>query len=386
MAQRRRQPNPFYYGDLALDEAFTDRVEELTSLKRDMANGQNVALIAPRRYGKSSLVRRAGHELLAEDVLVAEVDLMKTPTKERLASHLARAIHDDLASPMFKARELALKVFESLRLQPTITYSPTEGRYSFSFTAVARDEPDIDETLERLFELPAQLAAEQGKGVVLYFDEFQEITEIDKDLPRMMRAVFQEQPDVSHVYAGSKRNMMNRLFNDKNEPFYQSAKVMEIGRIPDELFGEFIKERFDATDRGVSDATIDGLLAVTQGHPYATQKLASALWEEVPMGFSASVSDLDRALDLVLRSESARFTLLWDTVARTQRQLLQALAIEPGHVQSARYVARHGLSSASTTQKAAQALVAAELIAKRVDGMHAIVEPFLAEWITRYAS
>jgi len=239
LPQRRHQPNPFYYGDLALDEAFTDRVEELTSLKRDMANGQNVALIAPRRYGKSSLVRRAGQELLAEDVLVAEVDLMKTPTKERLASHLARAIHDDLASPMFKARELALKVFESLRLQPTITYSPTEGRYSFSFTAVARDEPDIDETLERLLELPAQLAAEQGKGVVLYFDEFQEITEIDKDLPRMMRAIFQEQPDVSHVYAGSKRNMMNRLFNDKNEPFYQSAKVMEIGRIPDELFGEF---------------------------------------------------------------------------------------------------------------------------------------------------
>jgi hypothetical protein len=387
MAQaRKHQSNPFYYGDLALDEAFTDRVQELSALKRDMLNGQNVALIAPRRYGKSSLVRRAGQELITEGVLVAEVDLMKAATKERLAAHLARAIHDDLASPMFKARELALKVFESLRVQPTITYSPTEGTYSFSFTAAAQAERDIDETLERLLELPAQLAAEQDKRVVLYFDEFQEITEIDKDLPRLMRAIFQEQPDVSHVYAGSRRDMMNRLFNDKNEPFYQSAKVMEIGRIPDELFIDFIKERFDATDRGVAHAAVEGLLAVTEGHPYATQKLAYALWEEVPMGFTASVSDLDRALDLVLRSESARFTLLWETVSRAQRQLLQALAIEPGHVQSARYLGRYGLPSASTMQKAARALVVAELIAKRADGTHGIVEPFLAEWVVRYAS
>src|SRR5437764_7619690 len=115
--KKKRTSNPFYFGDLALDEAFTDRRDELAALKRDMLNGQNVALIAPRRYGKSSLVRRAGQELVTEGVLVAEVDLMKAASKERLASQLARAIHDDLASPMFRVKERALKVFESLRVQ-----------------------------------------------------------------------------------------------------------------------------------------------------------------------------------------------------------------------------------------------------------------------------
>src|SRR6187402_451768 len=90
-----RATNPFYFGDLALDEAFTDRDAELKSLKADIRNGQNVALIAPRRYGKSSLVRRAIQDLTARGVLVAEVDLMKTPTKAKLASKLARAIHND---------------------------------------------------------------------------------------------------------------------------------------------------------------------------------------------------------------------------------------------------------------------------------------------------
>jgi AAA+ ATPase superfamily predicted ATPase len=57
--------NPFRYGDLALDDTFTDREEELAALEADVLNGQNVALIAPRRYGKSSLVKRATQDLLA---------------------------------------------------------------------------------------------------------------------------------------------------------------------------------------------------------------------------------------------------------------------------------------------------------------------------------
>jgi AAA+ ATPase superfamily predicted ATPase len=386
MKARHAPGNPFYFGDLALDEAFTDREAELRTLERDMVNGRNVALIAPRRYGKSSLVRRASQELAArEGVLVAEVDLMKTPTKERFASHLARAVHDELASSAERAKEGVLSFFASLRVTPVVTVNPVDGSFSFSFSATHSPE-DIDATIERLLELPAELAAERKRRVVVYFDEFQEVVDIDPRLPALMRAVFQEQPDVAHVFAGSKREMMRRLFNDENEPFYRSAKVMEIGRIPVDVFAVFLRERFDSTDRGLSEEALERLLAATGGHPYGTQELAYALWDEVPLGYTASPADLDRALDAVLRSENARFTLLWENLARSQRQLLQALAVEPGRVQSAGYIARHALPSASTTQKAAEALVRQELIARRPDGAHEIAEPFLAEWVTRYAA
>lgn len=381
---RGRTSNPFYFGDLALDEAFTDRQPELRSLKSDILNGQNVALIAPRRYGKSSLVRRAIQDLVADGVLVAEVDLMKTPTKAKLASKLARTIHSELASTMFKAKD-ALRVFSSLRIAPVITWNPEDASYSFSFTT-SHAEEDIDATIERLLELPAQLAAEQGKTVALYFDEFQEITGIDPKLPALMRAVFQEQPDVAHVYAGSKRDMMKRLFNDENEPFYRSAKVMEIGAIEPALFTTFVKERFDSTEKRVTDGVADALLEITHGHPYATQELAYALWEEVPAGFTTTEADLDAALGSVLRSENARFTLTWEKASRAQRLLLQALAVEPGRLLSGAYRARFGLPAASTVQRATEALVADELVEKQADGTHAIVEPFLAEWVLRYSS
>jgi AAA+ ATPase superfamily predicted ATPase len=378
----RKTPNPFHYGDLALDEAFTDRERELDALIADIRNGQNVAIIAPRRFGKSSLVKRATQSLLAEGVLVVEVDLMSTPTKAKLAAKLAKSIHDDVATVLMKAKE-RLRIFANLRVVPVVTVNPRDGSTTFSFTASLGEE-DIDDTLDHLLGLPAQLAADQGKRVVVYFDEFQEVINIDPGLPARMRAIFQAQPEVAHIYSGSKRHMMQRLFNDENEPFYRSAKTMEIGEISAPLFKEFVAKQFDRTDRGVSDDVLDRLLTVTHGHPYATQELAYALWEEVPEGFTATVADFDDALAAVLRAEHAHFTLLWDRASRAQRIVLQALATEPGRPLTDSYRQKHQLPSASGVQRALRALVDGELVAKRSDGNHDLSEPFLREWIRAF--
>jgi AAA+ ATPase superfamily predicted ATPase len=380
----RKLFNPFHYGDLALDEAFTDRAPELAALKADIRNGQNVAIIAPRRYGKSSLVRRATQELLAEDFLVVEVDLMSTPSKEKFAAKLAKSIHDDVATVLFKAKE-RLRMFSALRVVPVVTINPDDGAPSFSFSTAQSDE-DIDATIERLLELPAQLASDQGKRVVVFFDEFQEITGIDPRLPAQMRAVFQQQPHVSHVYSGSRRDMMQRLFNDENEPFYRSAKVVELGEIPAELFKRFVRDQFERTDRKVAAEVLDGLLGITKGHPYATQELAYALWEEVPDGFMAGPTDLERALAAVLRSETAHFTLVWDNASRAQRLILQALAAEPGRPFTASYRRRHQLPGTSGVQRGLEPLLAGELVRKLQDGSYDVMEPFLREWIRSYVT
>jgi hypothetical protein len=377
-------PNPFRFGDLALDEAFTDRVQELDELSRDILNGQNVAIIAPRRYGKSSLLRRAAQQLGQSGVLVSEVDLMKTPNKEKLASKLAKTIHDDIASPLFRAKE-RLRVFSTLRVTPVVTIDPRDATPSFSFAA-GHSREDLDATLEHLLELPAQLAAERGRKVALIIDEFQEITSIDPRLPALMRSIFQEQGEVAHVYAGSKRDMMRRLFTHENEPFFRSAKVTELARIPVDDFKRFLRAQFDRTDRAVDDDAVDELLAITRGHPYGTQELAYALWEEVPQGFTATVEDVRRALASVLRSENAHFSRVWEKASRTQRLVLQALAVEPGSVFSAEYRRRFELPAPSTVQRAIEALVSDELVEAPPGGGYRIAEPFLPEWVVAFES
>src|ERR671934_194517 len=147
--------NPFRFGALALDEAFTDRVQEVRQLRADIINGQDVVIVGPRRFGKSSLVLRVTQELKARRVLVAYCDLSTTPTKERFAEKLAKAIYDDVASPLFRARERTLEVFRGLRITPRITIDPHDGSVSFGFD-VGHAPADVDATLESLLALPGR--------------------------------------------------------------------------------------------------------------------------------------------------------------------------------------------------------------------------------------
>lgn len=377
--------NPFRFGDLALDEAFTDREAELEELTADVLNGQNLVIFAPRRYGKSSLVWRAAQQLAARRVLVAQIDLMTVATKEQLAAKLAHAIYEEIATPLYRARERAGEIFRGLRIAPVMTVDPTDGSLGFTFRAGHASE-DIDATLEKLFELPAELSAERKRRVCVVFDEFQEILELDPNLPSLMRAVFQAQPDVAHVYLGSKRSMMERLFNDANEPFWRSAKHMELGVIAPEAFAPFIRERFETTGRRIADETVGGVLAITRGHPYATQELCYALWEETAARAMARRQELDAAMERVLRSENAHFTLIWDQASRVQRATLQALAREPlVSATSEEFRRRHGLPGGSSVQRALDALVEEEIVLREAAGSYRIAEPFLAEWILRLA-
>jgi uncharacterized protein len=374
--------NPFLYGALALDDAFTDREREVAELQSDLLNGQNVVILAPRRYGKTSLVWRVQQELLKKKVLVAQVDLMTTPTKERLAEKLAKTIHDDIASTLYRAREAALGVFRGLRVTPRVTLDPDDASVSFGFD-VGHRTSDVDATLERLLELPGELAADRKRRVVLVLDEFQEITDIDRHLPRLMRSVFQRQPEVAHVYLGSKRHMLRRIFSDRNEPFWRSAKQMELGVIPPELFAPYLVERFRATGKSMDDEAVAQILAITRGHPYATQELCYFVWEETAARRRASTAEVERGLTGVLHSEHAHFSLLWDGAASGQRLLLQALAAEPGRPYTAGYRRQHGLPAATNVQKALAALRRRELVTTERDGTVAIAEPFFAEWIVR---
>jgi|SRR5579862_911756 len=382
-----KQPptNPFRYGDLALDDQFTDRAAELKSLKADIRNGQNVVVFAPRRYGKSSLVWRVTQELTARrEVLIAYVDLLATPSKEKLAEKLAKSIHDDVASPLLRARDKAAAIFDGLRVRPTVTLNPHDASLSFTFESTGRRD-DIDATLEKLLELPAQLAAGRKKRAALVFDEFQEILDIDPHLPALLRTTFQHQPEIAHVYLGSKRTMMERLFNDAHEPFWRSAKQVELGLIDPDLFRPFIGERFERTNRTVDEGVVDDVLAVTEGHPYATQELCYFLWEEVPERWTADRESFERALAGVLRSESAHFTRIWSQAVPNHRLILLALAFDPPARITDGYRRRHSLPHDATVRKALRSMGDGELVVRDERG-YRIAEPFLAEWIRRFQS
>src|SRR6266508_3642740 len=355
--------NPFRYGGVARDLHFANREDELRTLKQNIRSGQNVVVISPRRYGKTSLVDRAITQLRAQGILVAYLDLFRTPTKSQLADDLAQALYDGLVSRVERAIKKAVAFFSHLPVAPRFTVTE-DGRPAVEFTAFASGE-DLDKTLAGLLELPGRIAT------------------IDEGLVGVMRAILQDQDDVAHVFVGSKRHLMEMLFMDKTQHLYRAAKPLPVGPIAPQKFARFIRRRFDASDEGITDETVTRVLALTGGRPYETQALCSFVWEQArEEGAPATPEVLDRALVRLLEAESARATAVWDGLSRHQRALLRAVAAEGNGIYSEGYRRRHKLGSASSVTTSIKALEAKEL-AQGSGGNYEVADVFVGEWIRR---
>jgi hypothetical protein len=375
--------NPFRYGAVARGPFFTDRERELAALLPDLRGGQDVVVVSPRRFGKTSLVEHAIETLREEGVLVAYLDLLGAPTKAELADDLAQAFYEGLVSPLERTLDRMRSFFSHLRLAPRITVAD-DGKPQFEFLGYQRGD-DLDAVIEGLLELPGRVAGD-GHRVVVCFDEFQEIVSIDERLPGQIRSAFQRQPDVAHVYLGSKRHLMEPLFMDHAAPLYRSAKPLRLGPIEPEVFAGFLRSRFAAGGALVTDDVLRQMLALTGGRPYETQELCSFAWTRARL--EARPVDLElvgAALGDLLEAESARYIAVYDRLARSQRALLMALARGDGRVFSEDFRRRHRLGSASSLQKALAALDRLDLVEPLPDGGHALTDLFLRLWLLRLA-
>ena len=375
--------NPFTYGVIVTGQYFTDREEELAELQLDIRSGQNVVIISPRRYGKTSLVFRAMEELTREGVLIAYIDLMQSESKAEFANVLANALYGGLVAPFDRAWKKAGDFFSRLSLRPRFTVDDS-GKPVVELAAAAA-ERDVDRMIKDLLALPARIAQERKRRVVVIMDEFQEVMGLDKHLPATMRSIFQQQGEVSHVFLGSKRHIMTDVFTGSNQPMYRMAKAIPLGVIDRTIFAGFLRDRFASTKTQASDDAIARILDLTGCHPHDTQQLAYFAWSHAYLHRMPVTSDLvDQAFRRVIDVENDRFTVLWDDLPRSQRMVLKALAGEGDKgIFSEDYRLRHGLGAPTTVQAALTALRKKDLVESTTEG-YVISDRILSAWILRY--
>ena len=348
-----------------------------------MRNGQNVLVYAPRRYGKSSLVLRAAQEAMRKGVLVGYCDLMRTPTKERFAAALAKTIYSDIAPPLDQAFERAAEP-----LPRPADHADDGGRPERRLAALqlpaGRRKADIDDTIERLLELPGELAAERKRRVVLVFDEFQEVVALDRRFPNLMRAVFQAQPEVAHVYLGSKRHVLER---DLQRPRTSRSGAARSGSRSGRSRRRSSRASSASASRRPARASTTRRSSACSRRPAATrtatQELAYFVWELVPTGRVAGLADVEAALAQACCAPSTTTSRkLWDDAPHAQRLLMLALAEEP-RARSTPPATPSGTTSRRTRRSSGRigALVAKEIAGRDEDGAYRIVEPFFAEWL-----
>jgi len=383
--------NPFVYGEVVPAAAFVDRVDELERLVGDLAAAQKVFLISPRRYGKSSLIRRALAAMARRGAITVEVTVSSFSSYVAFLEGYARAIVAAEAK-WDRARAWLRDAVRSARAELRYAEDAEEAKgarakgakIDVSFPGV-RSDRDVSRLAEEVFALPARLAADRGRAVVVALDEFQAVAGFDGgSVEHALRAAVQHQRQVGYVFAGSEPSLMERMLGPKR-PFYKAGPVMRLDKIPAEEFAAFIDARFARSgfrpEEGLGAAIVD----LAGNLPYDVQRLAHETWDEVRMRARrrATLDDLHAALKRLLAEQQTMFEAVWQHLTLAQRGVLRAVVVEDGReILSADARARHRLSGPSTVQAALAALAREDLIARDGD-RYVVVDSLLREWVAR---
>ena len=380
--------NPFVYGEIVTAAAFADREEERERLGRDLASGQKVFLISPRRYGKSSLVRDVMRGLARQKILTVEVTVAASSSYVGFLESYAQAL---VAADTPVGRLTALgRRAAAAPSSPKSASTPGPGsagqrRSSRSRFPAVRTARDTARLAAEVFALPARIAEARKQRLAIALDEFQAITSFDGGtVENALRAAVQDQRQVGYVFSGSEPSLMERMLGPRR-PFYKAGPVMRLEKIDPDDFAAFIDERFRGSgvrpEAGLGDAIVD----LAANVPYDVQRLAHETWDDVKEAGkkTAGLDDLHVTLTRLLGEQHTMFEESWQRLTLPQRAVLRALVIEEGReLMSADVRARHRLPGTSTVQAALAALLRQDIVTKD-SGRYVTVDSLYREWVAR---
>ena len=372
--------NPFVYGEIVPASAFVGREAETARLATDLASGQKVFLISPRRYGKSSLVRQTFAALARDRVATLEFTVSSFSSYVAFLEGYARAVialETRAAQPSSWWRDLFPTIKPEMRAEI--------GGVALAFPAV-RTARDAARLAEDVFSLPARLAARLGRRVVIALDEFQAIGGFNGgSIEEAIRAAVQQQRQVGYVFAGSEPTLMEQMIGPKR-PFYKAGPVMRLKKIPGDVFARFVEDRFKRSGfvpgPGLGAAIVD----LSGNLPYDVQRLAHETWDDARAARRRRLGpdDLHATLHRLLAEQDTMFEAVWQRQTLAQRGVLRAVVLEDGaSLLSADARHRHRLGPASSVQAALLALQREDLVVREDDGRYAVVDSLMREWVAR---
>lgn len=365
--------NPFYFGNEVHNDEFCNRVNELRELKNDVNNGLNVLLYAPRRFGKTSLLKKLQKEIKNDDdTKVIFFDWMSISSVDEFLDKYFHSIASSLESSSDKVMNLFKKM---LHIRPNITMkisNSSDINYGVSFTKKERDA-----SFEDIINLPFQYAQKSGKKVVVIFDEFQEAEQFD--LEKKLRTLIQvHSKDVSYIFSGSKKSILNAMFSDKSRAFYKSVKRLVIKEITLEDWTLFAQKKFNKTDKVIGKEHIKNIFDITNGFPYYMQQLLYHVWQECEQSVDEQM--IQKALNLMLEREYDLYAYIFSSLTPNQKISLKYITLFDGkNLYSNENLSETSLS-ASTLKSTLESLLKKD-ICDRLDDRYYLVDPFMKYWI-----
>jgi hypothetical protein len=363
------QANPFRISGELDPGDMIDRKAEASRLVALAQGGHASRLVAPRRYGKTSLLRRALGDASGTGWATALVDLEGVLSLSSLVVRIERAYDRSLKGTV---RRTVDALFRSWKVGLSL------GAGGFTASLQSNPRIDVESVFLRLLDLPAKVFERTGARSFVAFDEFQDLLRVD-GADGMLRSVIQHQAAVaSYAFAGSAPTLMERLFEDPSRPLLDHAVPVELGPLPDDATALFLEDRFRRTGRDFGNA-LDPLLAFARGHPQRTMLVAHHLWELVPEGSVADEAAFLDARDAALAIAEPALRARWEALSVNEQRVTVALAVPSRSLYADETLRFLGLRKGSVDRALAGLVGKAEV--RATDTGPVLTDPLLEHWL-----
>ena len=365
--------NPFLIAGYHSPEFFCDRKAETATILEALHNGRNVTLIAPRRMGKTGLIRHAFYQLKAQksDIVTLYMDIYPTQSLGDFVRLLANTVLGQLDSVPQKALSRIAQFIRSCR--PVFTFDEVTGAPQVTVDVSPTEE---ERTLKEIFDY----LGSSEKRCYITIDEFQQIAEYpEKGVEALLRSYIQFLPNVNFIFAGSKQHVMQEMFASSKRPFYQSTQLLTIGAIKRDEYADFAMWHFSDNNLELPREVFDEIYDKFDGHTWYIQNLLNRLY-----GYNRNVEIglVSYAVEQIVTEQSYSYADLLKAYSAGHVRLLKAIAQEGcvKEVLAGDFISKHRLKAASSVRSALKKLIENELVYQTADG-YIIYDRFMGEWL-----
>ena len=369
--------NPFVVGKYLSDRYFCDRDSDTEFLRKQIVNGRNVALISPRRIGKSGLIQHFFNQPdIKEAYHVFYVDIYATTSLGEFVYTLGKEIYEQLKPQSTVWKEKFFQIVSSFRVGFKLDAMTGLPGLDIGLGDIQVPQTTLDEIFSYI--------AESDKPCVIAIDEFQQIGEYaERNVEALLRTKIQQCQKAQFIFSGSKRHTMTNMFNSPAKPFYQSAISMGLEAIPVNTYTDFAVRLFEEYGKHVDREVIEHVWAKYDGYTWFVQMVMNELFALTARDELCTMDKVDAALQNVILSQENSYKTLLSNLHPRQKMVLQAIAKEgvARNVTSMKFVKQYSLGSASSVQSAVRLLLQNDLITLE-DGCYRVYDYFFSTWLS----
>ena len=373
--------NPFITRGYAGAEYFCDREKETHDIVNLLSNGNNIALISPRRLGKTDLIRHCfAQSELKEKYYTFLIDIYATSSLRDFVNTLGKAILDELKPRGKKTWEKFIMMLQSIKTEITFDFS---GNPVWGMGLSNIENPSI--TLDEIF----GYLNNADKPCIVAIDEFQQITSYSQgeDVEAALRTHIQRCNNAVFLFSGSRRHLMGSMFTSPSRPFYQSVITMGLAPISCDKYTSFAKRLFVKHDKLMTDEVIEQVYNQFDGVTLCLQRVMNVLFMNTPVGGCATTQMADDAIEYILNLLNDNYETIISQLPEKQRAVLMAIAHDrkAKNISGGDFNKRHRLVSPSSTVSAIKALIDKDFVIND-NGCYMVYDRFLSIWLKKKIS